>query len=967
MAQSYTRQSTFADGDTITASLFNDEYNQLLNAFAYSSSSASSTGHRHDGSAGQGGNIPTIGDLDFLNKITVDGTNNRIGFFVEVSSAAVEQIRIQDGAMIPVTDSDVDLGTSSLYWKDAYIDSVTTTGNIAIGGNLTITGDLTISGDDLVMGTNTAGHLLIADGTNFNPTAVGDLSEISTVANDDVLLAVDTSGGGLKKITRATLTAGIVSGSEISNIVEDTTPQLGGDLDMNGQDIVTTSNADLELAPHGTGHVTIKGNTNSGAIQFNCESNSHGQIVKAQPHSAGVTNELLLPAGGNSTLVSLISTDTLTNKTLTAPTMTGIVTISSTDALTIPVGTTAQRPTAATGMIRFNNTDSKFEGYDGSSWGTLGGAEFAYTRTNATATAGQTTFSATYNAGYVDVYLNGVKLLVGTDFTATNGTSIVLTTGATVGDNVEILAYVGFNVANALTAGNNLSDLSSAATALTNLGITSTAAELNYVDGVTSNIQTQIDSITALTATASGALANGDTVIVNSDGTVSAISGTSGSQTLGTPAVFESGATKYTAIAYDANAQKIIITYEDDDNSDYGTAVVGTVSGTSISFGTPVVFENTNVQHLAIAYDANAQKVVIAYQDVGNNYYGTAVVGTVSGTSISFGTPVVFESASSSEMSIAYDSNAQKVVIAFQFDSNGNGTAVVGTVSGTSISFGTATIFNSGSTREKKIAYDANAQKVVIAYRDGANSSYGTAIVGTVSGTSISFGTEVVFESAYSSHFSISYDSNAQKVVIGYKDNGNSDAGTAVVGTVSGTSISFGTPVVFNSTFSGTKASAYDANAQKVVIAYRDEGNSDHGYVVVGTVSGTSISFTTPVVFESAGTDDISATYDANAQKVVIAYKDAGNLNYGTAVVFQAAFSNTNLTSENYIGISDAAYSDTATATIQIVGAVDDAQSSLTAGRKYFVQADGSLGLTAANPEVFAGTAISATKLIIKG
>ena len=147
MAQSYTRQSTFSDGDTITAALFNDEYNQLLNAFAYSNTSASSTGHRHDGTAGEGGNIHTIGDLDFLNKIVVDSTNNRWGFYVEVSSAAVEQIRIQDGAMIPVTDSDVDLGTSSLYWKDAYIDSVTTTGNIAIGGNLTVTGNATISGN----------------------------------------------------------------------------------------------------------------------------------------------------------------------------------------------------------------------------------------------------------------------------------------------------------------------------------------------------------------------------------------------------------------------------------------------------------------------------------------------------------------------------------------------------------------------------------------------------------------------------------------------------------------------------------------------------------------------------------------------------------------------------------------------------------------------------------------------------
>ena len=108
-------------------------------------------------------------------------------------------------------------------------------------------------------------------------------------------------------------------GSGLASVVADTSPQLGGDLDMNGQDIVTTSNADIELAPNGTGHVTVKGNTNSGAIQFNCESNSHGQIVIAQPHSAAVTNTLTLPAGSSSTLVSLISTDTLTNKTLTSP------------------------------------------------------------------------------------------------------------------------------------------------------------------------------------------------------------------------------------------------------------------------------------------------------------------------------------------------------------------------------------------------------------------------------------------------------------------------------------------------------------------------------------------------------------------------------------------------------------------------------------------------------------------------
>ena len=141
MAQAYIRQSNFADGDTITAALFNDEYNQLVNAFAYSSSSVSSTGHRHDGTAGQGGNIFKIGDLDFLNKVEIDSTNNRVGFYVEVSSAAVEQLRIQDGALVPVTDNDIDLGTSSLEFKDAFFDGTVTTDALVADTCLLYTSD----------------------------------------------------------------------------------------------------------------------------------------------------------------------------------------------------------------------------------------------------------------------------------------------------------------------------------------------------------------------------------------------------------------------------------------------------------------------------------------------------------------------------------------------------------------------------------------------------------------------------------------------------------------------------------------------------------------------------------------------------------------------------------------------------------------------------------------------------------
>ena len=359
MGATYTRQSTYTDGDTITADHTNDEFDQLLAAFA------ASTGHTHDGTAGEGGPISTLGGhaitlgsgtagTDIV--ITFDGESNdgvltwnedldyfefsddlliasteKIQFGTTanyINSGATNHLDLVAGAEIHLTATDINIDgavdvsgnlsvggnldvTGSFDMSDANItnigsialDTITNDGtditldssgdiildaggaNITIkddgtsildianassdveltvstadknfkikgtddssaitaldidmalagkatfNGDVVIGGDLTISGDDLVMGTNTAGHLLIADGTNFNPTAVGDLASIGTVANDDVFLAVDTSGGGLKKITRSTIVSGLATSGAISNVADDTTPQLGGDLD----------------------------------------------------------------------------------------------------------------------------------------------------------------------------------------------------------------------------------------------------------------------------------------------------------------------------------------------------------------------------------------------------------------------------------------------------------------------------------------------------------------------------------------------------------------------------------------------------------------------------------------------------------------------------------------------------------------------------------------------------------------
>ena len=145
----YIRQSSFSDGDTITAALFNNEYNQILNAFSNTS------GHAHDGTAAEGPVIGLIGDAGETapnNKVLIDTTNNYIEFYVQVSSSPVQQLYIADGAIVPVTDSDIDLGTTSLRFKDTYTDTITTTGNVSVGGNLTVTGTTTFNGGTITMG-----------------------------------------------------------------------------------------------------------------------------------------------------------------------------------------------------------------------------------------------------------------------------------------------------------------------------------------------------------------------------------------------------------------------------------------------------------------------------------------------------------------------------------------------------------------------------------------------------------------------------------------------------------------------------------------------------------------------------------------------------------------------------------------------------------------------------------------------
>ena len=417
---------------------------------------------------------------------------------------------------------------------------------------------------------------------------------------------------------------------------------------------------------------------------------------------------------------------------------------------------------------------------------------------------------------------------------------------------------------------------------------------------------------------------------------------------------FESAQITNASSTIDTNVNRIVIAYLDEGNSSYGTAIVGTISGSTVSFGTAVVFSSSATKYTSTVFDSNSNKIIIGFEDSGASGHGKCIVGTINAgnNSISFGTVATFEAAAVSYVSLAFDSNSNKAVVAFVDEGDSNkGKARVATVSGTNISFGSIQTFANAATTGIFSAFDSNSNKVVISYGDTANSGYGTSIVGTVSATNISFGSEVAFASHEISFLTSTFDSSNNKIVLAYKNEANNQ-GTAIVGTVSGTGISFGTAVVFSTLSTASVGSTFDTAAGKVLLTFDTGGAVTR--IISGTVSGTGISFSASTIFTGLTLSQSFTipNYNSVTNNVLIVLTDSGNSAYGTAVVF----------SEEIRG----QVASGSSASVDIIGTVSTNQDGLTPGQSYFVQTDGTLALTAGTPSVFAGTAISATKLLVK-
>ena len=325
----YIRQSSFSDGDTITAALFNNEFNQALNAFS------NTGGHKHDGTAAEGPVIGLIGDAGETapnNKVLIDTTNNFIEFYVQVSSSPVQQLYIADGAIIPVTNNDIDLGTSSLEFKDAYFDGTVTSD--AFAGPLT--GDVTgnVSG--------TAATVTTAAQSNI--TSLGTLT---TLTVDNVIIN-GTTIGHTSDTDLLTLTSGVLT---VAGELDAISLDISGDADIDGT---------LEADAITIGGVTLA-ETISDTVGAMVSSNTETNITVTYDDSDNTLDFVIGTLNQDTTGLAATATALATARTIHGVSFDGTANIDLSEVISDTVGAMVSSNTETNITVAYQDADNTLD------------------------------------------------------------------------------------------------------------------------------------------------------------------------------------------------------------------------------------------------------------------------------------------------------------------------------------------------------------------------------------------------------------------------------------------------------------------------------------------------------------------------------------------------------------------------------------------------------------------------------
>ena len=435
----------------------------------------------------------------------------------------------------------------------------------------------------------------------------------------------------------------------------------------------------------------------------------------------------------------------------------------------------------------------------------------------------------------------------------------------------------------------------------------------------------------------------GKPVGLGSDGTVRAIKETGNPDPqAGSAVTFESGAaTRFgpRGVVYDTQNDKIVITYCDYNDSSKGKCVVGEVNSTgdSITFGSPVEFNGSDTRYISSVFSPDNNKVVVFFANNGQNDYAQYNVGQPNGLSFSWSSSGVTNMYSNAIQwnALIYDSDQQKIVFIWSNQSN-EVRSVTGDVnSNDTLNLGSTQEITSDNPGTLGAVYYTSESKTVVVFANASQSHKLYYAVGTYAATnSQTWTTPSAFvNTGANSEVTATYDSNVNRMVVVYKDQNNSNYGTAIVGSLSGTTMTWGTPVVFNSGDTEEISACFDSTNNKIIISYKDVGNSNYASLIVGTIGGTdnkSISFGDEIQLNSATTTNTCVEFDPDKGRVVAAYNDGGTSGNGKAKVIAAGGnSSTNLTTENYIGLAVAGISSGSTGSVTIPGGISGGHTCL--------------------------------------
>ena len=538
------------------------------------------------------------------------------------------------------------------------------------------------------------------------------------------------------------------------------------------------------------------------------------------------------------------------------------------------------------------------------------------------------------------------------------------------------------------------------------------ANQLLKTDGSGNLSFATVDASPSFTATADGSLADGDPVVLTPEGKVKkpvvAAEATGSSANFSTGYGGSAADTDNIVFVYDTTNNKVVAIYDDGSNSSTLNAKVGTVSGTSISWGSNVIAYSSSMASgdriFHAAFDEAAGKIVVAFA---SSSEGFVIVGTVSGTSTSWGSAVTINSGGTEEFGVAYSPQQQKCVVLFKDNTNSAyGSAVPITISGTTPSAGTKVVYNSANTNYSRAAFDHNSGQFVVAYQNGSGGS-GQVKGGNLDGTTITFSDQGVNlkdsgqgSAGNSRYVSIAYAPDTGLFCAAYQAESDNDL-YATLFRITKDDSGKPFPTIANDGY-GLEVEAQDATYVEIIyhqaahqflvvfaraagaylairplIVFPDQSNMAYSDGYNAAVGAFYVSALKLILYSAV--EHIGACYDPDTQQMVIGYADnsgGGDDGKGKGVIYNPL--RTDVSGVNFAGFSSGAYSDGDTATIQISGAVDDAQSGLFPGGEYYVQDDGTLSAsnhgvinqdgsssTTNFPSQKVGTALSATQIKI--